>query len=452
MGVIDGAVRWLAEHQVPDRRLSLGEVDVPIELQVAAATRNTVVGARPWRVPTVRDALGVPSNLRCVTLISGATAALSVAGYRSGAPMNPTPTLLARPNPYDTPWNFYRDSAWNMATRGEVVWFVASVDGSGRPAALVVVPLHELTVEENADNRLRPTYRWGDVTSTRYSPATPDGRFVHVVFARDPGDLRGSGPLQLTRTAVSVAVESQEWAANFYAVGGPGTTELHSAEELEDWETADLKAQWTANPPNVPQVTSGDIEVRDHDVNPNGAQMLEGRQYANGDSARTFGVPGALLEYASGGSSLTYQNIAEVFTLFVRSSLSINYLEPMEQALSDLLPRPMSARFNVDAFLRADPKTRWEIYEIASRVIGVTDAATIAREREGIDPGDIEYRPIPFAAPSVVPSSLPVAAGGVRCDGMRMLRGRMEPCGRKLADAGPFVGTCPRCKKEYRAA
>jgi phage portal protein BeeE len=276
---------------------------------------------------------------------------------------------------------------------------------------------------------------------------------VHVFYHRDVGALRGRGPLQMANAAVSVSVESQEWAANFYATGGASTTELHNDDELEDWEAADLKAQWTSTPPNVPNVTSGGLEVRDHDVNPSGAQMLEARVHNNGDAARMFGVPGALLEFSAPGSSLTYQNIAEVFTMFVRACLAINYLEPMEQALSDLMTRPTAARFNVEGFYRADAKTRWEIYDIATRVIGPDEAAQLAREREGLAPGDVEFRAIPPAPPSAVPTSLPVAAGGVRCVGMRMLRGRLEPCGRKLADAGqPFTGRCPRCKKEYRAA
>lgn len=456
MGLIDGARGWLAAHQVPERRElhSPGLEFPPLAEQVREVFRDTAT-LRPWRPASIAEALGVPSIQRCVTLISNGGASLTPQTFRNGVVMPRTSAVIARPNPYETPQAFYRDTFWNMATRGEVVWWIAKYDGDGRPAALVVVPLHELTVESSGD-RLRPRYVWGSEVSTRYSPANPAGRFVHVVYARDPGDLRGKGPLQLARAAVSVSVESQEWAATFFAGSGASSVELHSEEELEGDEALDLKQQWLANPPNYPQVTSGGLTTQYHDIAQGGAQMLDAREHQNGDAARMFGVPGALLEFSAPGSSLTYQNITEVFTMFVKTGLAINYLEPCEQALGDLLPSSTAVRFNVEGFERADIKTRFEVYAAAVGLFGADEAAAWARQREGLAPGNVEYLAPAYAPPSVVPRQLPVAASlaePVRCDGTRTLRGRLEPCGRKLADAGEvFIGRCPRCHKEYRAA
>ena len=50
--------------------------------------------------------------------------------------------------------------------------------------------------------------------------------------------------------------------------------------------------------------------------------MLDARAHQDGEAARMFGIPGTLLEYNAPGSSLTYQNISEVFTLFVKSCLA----------------------------------------------------------------------------------------------------------------------------------
>jgi HK97 family phage portal protein len=430
------------------------QIEFPdIDTQIAAARRDSQV-ARPWRVPSIADALGVPAIQRAVTLISHTGASLSVQGFRDGLVMRQTPTLLARPDPNETPFDFYRDSTWNMATAGEVVWLIANRDGDNNPSALVVVPLHELQVERNPRNRLRTTYRWGDIESTRYSTANKQGRFVHVFYHRWPGELRGVGPLQLAKAAVSVSVESQEWAANFYAEGGSGGTIIKSAEEVDENEAAKLKSQWIGQPNNVPRVIDPGIEsVEQNDVNPQGAQMLEAREHQNGDAARMYGIPGALLEFSREGASLTYQNVTDLFTLFVKTCLAPSYLEPMEQALSDLMPRSTAARFNVRGFLRADLKTRWEVYKLAVDVLGADDAAAMAREQEGITSGDVEYASVPPAPPSAVPISLPRAASrDVRCDGTRMLHGKLEQCGRLLSKTGSYVGHCPRCKKEYPAA
>jgi hypothetical protein len=71
--------------------------------------------------------------------------------------------------------------------------------------------------------------------------------------------------------------------------------------------------------------------------------------------------------------------------------------------------------------------------------------------REGILPGDIENAPVPAAPPTAIPAPLQNRSAEVRCDGMRLLRGRLMSCGKLLAEASPFVGTCPRCGKAYTA-
>jgi hypothetical protein len=180
--------------------------------------------------------------------------------------------------------------------------------------------------------------------------------------------------------------------------------------------------------------------------------MLDARESIKGDSANMFGIPGALLEYGRPGSSLTYQNVTEVFTTFVKAGLGPDYLEPIEQHMSDLLTRSTVARFNVRGFMRADIKTRYEVYQLGidSGVITPEEA----RRDEGRIPGDVEFAPVPFAPPAANPPAVPQLRSvpdPVRCDGMRMLRGLMKPCNKLLAEQGPFTGRCGRCGKSYSA-
>jgi HK97 family phage portal protein len=325
------------------------------------------------------------------------------------------------------------------------------------------VPLNELHVEENADDRLLPKYTWGRKVSTPYSPANPVGDFVHLVYPLgDPFDLRGRGPLQLCGAATSVSVESQNWAANFYGGGGNPSVLIKHASELsperldpDTWvpdpdnglnEAERLKAQWSASPNNVPRVIDQSIESVDYlQPNPQGAQMLEARQHNTGDAARMFGIPGSLLEYQQAGSSLTYQNLEGEFTKFVRTCLQPFYLEPIEQAISDLLTRSTVARFNVDSFLRADIKTRYEVHGIAIDK-GIYDA-DYAQRAEGIIPGDVEFAPVPFAAPAAVPSSIPRVASTAMRDV------RCPKCQRLVVrSSGAVEGWCRHCKAEVTAA
>lgn len=408
----------------------------------------------PWHNASVQEALGVPAIFRAVSLISNTTGQLAVEVWRNGEKLSDadTPALVKRPDPFKTQRDFYRDTAYNLATRGEFWWWIAKRDSNGQPISMINVPPWEVVVDPGT-NRLRPMITWQGVTM-------PAGSMVQGTFLPDMSSLRGIGPLQACGAAVSVAVEAQQWAANFFAGGGYPSLVIRAAATLgqgEDGvEEADtLRNAFMDKDHNTPRVIDDGItDIQEIGVNEQGAQMLEARQHNKGDAANMFGVPGVLLEYNQPGSSLTYQSIPEVFALFVKTCLQPNYLEPIEHAMSDLLPRSNKAEFDTAAFQRADPKTRWETYEIAGKVIGVDAAAQWALEAEGFTPGDAEYMPIPYSPPAAVPDRLPInrTAEAVRCNGKRIIGGIFRPCGKLLAEAGPFTGTCPRCRKVYDAA
>ena len=303
-------------------------------LQTQISTMTGWRRAHGYGPPSVREALGVPSILSCVSLIQGTVGQLTVEGWRNGVRMDESPRIISRPDPHYTPREFYASSGFNMAAYGEVVWCIGSFDGDGLAQSLTVVPLKELKVEENPGNRRLARYIWGDgtpdqIVSTRWSPVNPTGRFVHVKYMPQAGQLRGEGPLQIAGAATTVSVEAQEWAANFYRRGGYPSMVLHSETELEDTEADELATAWAGKPPNWPRVTSGDIEAKEFGINPQGAQMLDARAHQDGEAARMFRVPGTLVEYNAPGSSLTYQNIGEVFSFFVKSCLQPLYLEPL---------------------------------------------------------------------------------------------------------------------------
>jgi len=411
---------------------------------------------RPWRAASITEALGVPALKRAVVLISNTVGSLTMEGYREGGKMPEGPRLITRPDPNCDAQDFYRDTAWNQATRGEFVWWIASRDNDGLATALVVVPLAELNVEANPRNRLRPTYTWGDIKSTRWTPANPSGQFVHKVYARDPGDLRGRGPLQMCQAAVSVSVEAQEYAANFYAENGVPSWWAKAAGALsEDPETgrheADiLRDQIIGRDNNTVMVTDDGIEdLKQFPVDVASVQALAARDYQNGDAARIFDMPGPLLEYSASGSSLVYGNRTDLWKDFLASCLSPNYLEPIEHAMSDLLTRSTVARFNRKPITEPDIKTRYEVHAIAIEQ-GIYTAEVAASE-EGYLPGDSEYKPMPFAPPAAAVTAIPQvrSAAPVRCTGTRILAGIIKPCNAMLAEAGPFVGRCRRCGTVY---
>ncbi len=385
-----------------------------------------------WRYASVREALSVPSVFGIVSSIANTVGSLSVNGYRNGELADPEdrPRLIVRPDPFTTPGQFFGDAAYNLASRGEAWWWIAKRDPmDGSAMSLLNMAPQEVVIEETRDP-LRPTILWR-------GQKMPFDDVRQIVYTREPGDRRGRGPLQVCGAAISVAVESQRWAANFYGEGGHPSTLIKHAGELSPtldehgYNEADrLRNQWIDRPNNVPRVIDQNIDdVKYMDPNPSGSQMLSSRDFQVGEMARAFVYPMSLIGYGVSGSSLTYQNVGQELDKLTRVCLIPNYLEKMEQVLTDLLPRSWQCSFDVNGLKRADEKARWEVYEIATRVIGPEAAAELARKSEGLEPGSVENAPVPFSPPSAVPTSIPLAARSLvdlRCRGCGKLAGRVS--------------------------
>lgn len=448
MGFVSAASRFFGLELIdrPPEIKELAAIDDAVDA-ILHARDHPRSGA--WHPASVAEALGVPSIQRAVALISSTTGMLSMQGYRNGELMTDPPRLILRPDPDGSPYDFYGTTAAQFAKYGEFVWWIAGRDGDGLPTALINVPLNELAVEDRGNRRF-PVYRWGTVESTRYTPANPTGAFVHKKYILgDPFALRGEGPLQLGRIAVSISVESQVWAANFYGGGGHPSDVIKHASELDPTlrddtgepdpaglsEAERLKAQYIARDSNTPLVIDQRIEsITPGSIDQAGAQMLEARLHQNGDAARLFGIPGKFVEYVQSGTSLTYQTLETALTDLIATCLQPLYLEPIEQAMSDLLTRSTVSRFNVKGFLRADSKTRYDVHKIAIET-GIYDAV-YAQQLEGIVPGDVEYAPVPVTPPV---ASIPRIASmrDVRC----------LSCSRLVVRAaGPVEGWCRHCK------
>jgi HK97 family phage portal protein len=395
-------------------------------------------GRETWRTASVDEALGSPAIFGAVSLIANTVGTLSLEAYRRGALMDQdaAPRLVQRPNPFSTLRVFLRDTAFYLATRGEAWWWVAVRDVDGAPMSLFPVPPWEVTIEPNDKNRLRPTIRWAD-------KVVPNEDMRQITYL--PGrDGRGIGPLQKCGAAVSIAIEAQEWAANFFSGSVPsivGTTEQDmTADELKM-----MDEQWNEKPPNLPRWLTNGLKLSGSPFDPEKAQLNDARMANVGDAARMFSLPGMLIEYQMGGSSLRYQNQADIWSDFQRRCLNPNYLEPIEQELSDLLTRSTVARFNTKQLLRASAKDRMEVHKTA--IESGIYTAEIAAQEEGYLPGNIDYAPVPFAPPGAMPTLLPPdrarsAMREVRCSKCNKLAGRFS---------GEFDTVCHRCGTKVAA-
>ncbi|HZD67750.1 MAG TPA: phage portal protein [Actinomycetes bacterium] len=406
-----------------------------IDTQLADVRRRAP--ARSYRLPSVNEALGVPAILSAVQLISGTVGSLSMEAFRDGVLLTDAtqiPRLIGRPNPKTTPREFWRDTAFYLASRGEAWWYVAVRDSDMAPMALVVVPPWEVDIKPNPGDRFSPIITWLGI---RRDPR--DMRQLTYLPSSD--GLHGVGPLQLSLAAASVAIEADAWAANFFSGSLPSLIGKLD-QELDETELKALDKQWLEKDNNLPRWLTG-VDMQEPPYNNQKAQLTESRQFQTGEVARMFGIPGPLLEYQMSGSSLTYRNEADIWTQFINQALNPHYLEPMQQEISDLLTRSVSARFNTDQLQRADVKTRYDVYESAITKSGVLSREE-ARRMEGLSPGNVDFTSVPPSPPQAQYGPIAVLSRGeLRCPN----------CQKKLAEqvTPPYRFTCERCKRTVAA-
>ena len=367
-------------------------VDSPGLTEQLLAVQGLRMGS--WNAPSIREALSNPAVFRAVTLISNTIGMLLMEAFRDGRKLAEQPALCTRPGLDGTARDFWRDTAWGLATRGEFLWRIVDRNlEDNRARKLMILPPAEVTVAWNPTVPFLRDYTWRNMKLDRDD-------VVHGFFARDPWGLRGFGPLQLCGAALSAAVEAEEWAARFFSEGGAPATIGKVPGRLTKDEAQRLHDQYLRKGDYAPaegvdsavgnafRVADSGMDIVAHQVNPESAQLIESRQHSSGNAATMFGLNAHLLNYSSPGSSLTYQNVGEVFVDAVRTSIKPGYMVPIEDAVSDALARGTTARFNTDELFRADIKTQADVYstlvtagmqaEEAARRVGFDESAELA--------------------------------------------------------------------------
>ena len=169
----------------------------------------------------------------------------------------------------------------------------------------------------------------------------------------------GLGPIQACARRLSGALAQAAYADTWFDQSGvPGgtltTDQALTAEQATQWRDQwheSVKGRRTA-------VLGSGLQYAPIHLTPEEAQWIEGQRFSVTAVARMFGIPPRLILAAVDGSSSTYSNLQQDDLSFVRWTL-MAYLREIEAGLSQLLPRGVDARFNLDALLRPDTTTRY---------------------------------------------------------------------------------------------
>lgn len=204
--------------------------------------------------------------------------------------------------------------------------------------------------------------------------------------------LVGYSPIQLARNMLGNAMSLDEFQGKFWANGAwPGVVLTHP-QKMDSDVLARLKATWkrahggTGRAGETAILEDG-MGIEQMTMPLEDAQFIEQARFGDLRIAQLFGLPPHAIA-AKSGDSLTYSTVEGQGIDFTRWSVR-PWTVRIENSLNtdpDLFPQTprMYPKFNLDAFLRADIKTRYEAHRVGIDAGFLTIAE--ARAYEELDP------------------------------------------------------------------
>jgi HK97 family phage portal protein len=337
------------------------------------------------------NALRVADIYACVRCLSDAAGSLPLIVYRrtdnqrqrlySGRLHD----LLERPAPATSQANLIGQLVAHLNLHGNA--FLGKFrDADGRLEQLGLLHPDRVTVELKGG---QPLYTVTGPRGEQSKHGTDD--IVHVKAMGVDG-LLGLSPIAQCRMAVSLSKGMGEFAEAFIRNGarpsgliklpsGTNTDQLrHLREQLDYSQVGATNAHKIA-------VMTGDVSWEAFSVPADDAQFCEQRKLSTAEIARIFRVFPWMIG-ASSGDPMTYSNVEQQSLQFVSYSLR-PWLVLIEQAITndpDLCSANVFVEFLLDALLRADSKTRADVYALALDPVKGWMSRDEVRRLENLEP------------------------------------------------------------------
>jgi hypothetical protein len=135
-------------------------------------------------------------------------------------------------------------------------------------------------------------------------------------------------------------------------------------------------------------VLSQGLSYNQVQVSPDDSQFLELQRFVVEQVCRFLGVPPSMVYLAISGQNVTYANISQADTQYLKHSLQ-PLMRDIEAAWSSLIDGPMHVRFNPSTLLRMDDMARHQLH--ALRLANKTITVNAVKALEDEAPFDDEY-------------------------------------------------------------
>jgi HK97 family phage portal protein len=269
--------------------------------------------------------------------------------------VKPTPQILIKPNPQETRIETISAMAASLILDGNYIAVLGERGANGLPDFFYPVAIDRVNLTR-VDGRI--VYR---IDEQVYEADD----ILHIKNFTLPGEFFGRGIVETQKQAIGKEIAINEYASRYFDGGVNPTAVIKSGNPDLTQEEADaLKTAWLSmysGRNRQPAVLNSTTDFEILSSNAQESQLIEAQIQGLTEAANILGLPAYYL--GAPNSSRTYANVEQENLQLVRWSIQ-PIAERIEQALSELLVRGQTAKFNYDTLLRTDTLSRYQAHAV----------------------------------------------------------------------------------------
>lgn len=367
----------------------LGIAD-PVEERatVSSSIRTAPSRSEASTIVDPRTALSLTAVFRAIQILATPISKMDVKTIRYIASTGleqqiPNPLLVNSPSLLDSRREFLYQTVVSLATTGEAFWLKKFSPSGSSINSLEILPTKNVRIEVDKETGLKYySYSHG------YYPhhvvdVVPANEIEHLKLFSIPGELHGFGPIQLCKEDIAGVLDLREYASTWFASAGVPTGVLTSNSMLTAEQADEITSRWHDKQSERKIAVLGNGFNYDAvAISPKDALFTDVQSQAVQQIARMFGIPARLLLTGVDGTSDTYTNLSDENQIFYRHTL-MAYLDAIEDALSNCLPRGTRVKFDYEGLFKADISQRYANYAVGIQNQFLTTDEV--RAKEGLD-------------------------------------------------------------------
>lgn len=302
-------------------------------------------------------------------LLASSVASLPLQGYRKAGEARqkiPLPSLFASPSVEGTLHDWLFRAMTSLIYRGNAVGLVTARDGFAYPVMIEWLNPSDIQVQ---DSNMSGPGSFTDPIWYWKGRVLPRDDIVHIPWFVLPGRVWGLSPIEAYAATVNIGLAAQIYSTDWFNSGGaPVGTFANADKEIDPSEAATIKQRLVTAMRSHEPIVHGrgwkyEVPVS---ISQQDAAFIETMKLGASQIAAIYGIPPEMIGGET-GSSMTYANVEQQSINFIQFTL-LPWITRLESAFFALLPRPQYVKFNVDALIRVDSRTRWGNYQIARNI------------------------------------------------------------------------------------